>query len=1479
MKKIKLQTKTIKLLAIIACMVLITVVGLVVAQTFGNKVGEHKHTYTWHDEVEPTCTSDGKQGYYSCEGCELVFDKDKNEVTLASLTIKAGHSFKDLICTRCGMDLNELVEAIDALPEDGYTFADIETINALKAQYDELDDDIKKEIANKEKLENAVSAISGIQIVAGADMIMSGKQCDQSLVGFNAEITDVTGIGKVATVHYDQWQWANYVYGSVDKIAVGTKVAFGIYNASSQAVDMHWGNANTIYTATSLAKLQPGWNLVSFTWDWDKNIDNGDYLISSHLYALSPVGNGMDMNGWKFTGLFAYTDEEMFETIYTNSVTKSGEEVSNLSSSKGISELIASLPSKNFTLADVANINAAKEAYDALSDSAKKKVTNVDKLNKALSAISGIKLIAEAGTLRSGGQCDDTLEGFKTIITDITGLGQTAKISYNKWQWANYRYDGTEELKVGTKVAFGIYNASKEAVNMHWGNANTIYTESNLVKLQPGWNLVSFTWDWDKNADGGKYPIHAHLYALSPVGNGMDMNGWKFTGLFTYTDEEMFETIYENSVKKSGEAVSSVSGSNGVVSTISALPDGNYTLADVATINAAKEAYDALSDSAKKKVTNVAKLNQALSAISGIQLVADAGSLKSGAQCDNTLSGFATELSNVDGLGKTVTVGYDEWQWANYHYNSSEKIAVGTKVAIGIYNPTTTEVNMHWGNASTIYTEKDLVTLKPGWNIVTYTWAWDKNSDGGEYPIHAHLYALSPIGNGMDMNGWKFSGMFTYTNNSVFETVSANTIAKLGTGGVAAEHVHQYVWNAKVEATCTTDGRYGYYTCSGCDKVFNADKQETTLDALTIAGGHNFENSVCTGCGLNVDGIIEGIENLSLATVHEVLAQYEALSEADKELITNADKLTPYRSMQIISTDTLANWGDCGSVVTFTNDTDATYGTYGELTHTASWAAVKYDSAEVLAGNKDLVVYMYNPTATNVDIAFGYLNDSQAESVFKNECYAYATLKAGAWTKVVIEWSDAYDYHMELRHMLMVASTGGTCTAGNAVNLTGFKMSSMYIVEDATVLDALVETTDEVAEVIAAIEELNFANVASVLAQYNALSNEDKALVTNADKLTAFENMTVISAENLANWGDCGSAVTFTSGTDATYGVYGELTHTASWAAVKYNSTMQLQNVDKDLVVYIYNPTGTDVDIAFGYVNDSHTESIFKDACYKYETLKAGAWTKVVIDWSDYKSGDVQVAHVLMIASTGGTCTAGNSVNLTGFKMSSMYIVDDAASLDNLIDKSDAVKNVIKAIDELNLATYQTEMAGVLAQYNALSNEDKALVTNADKLTAFENMTVISAENLANWGDCGSAVTFTSGTDATYGAYGELTHTAGWAAVKYNSTMQLQNVDKDLVVYIYNPTGTDVDIAFGYVNDSHTESIFKNECYTYATLKAGAWTKVVIEWSDAYDYHMELQHMLMIASTGGACTAGNSVNLTGFKMSSMYIVDDADILD
>ncbi len=53
-------------------------------------------------------------------------------------------------------------------------------------------------------------------------------------------------------------------------------------------------------------------------------------------------------------------------------------------------------------------------------------------------------------------------------------------------------------------------------------------------------------------------------------------------------------------------------------------------------------------------------------------------------------------------------------------------------------------------------------------------------------------------------------------------------------------HSHEYVLVDEVAATCTESGVHAHYTCSGCDKLFDEDKKETTLDALTIAAlGHN----------------------------------------------------------------------------------------------------------------------------------------------------------------------------------------------------------------------------------------------------------------------------------------------------------------------------------------------------------------------------------------------------------------------------------------------------------------------------------------------------------------------------------------------------------------------------------------------------------------------------------------------------------------
>ena len=55
-------------------------------------------------------------------------------------------------------------------------------------------------------------------------------------------------------------------------------------------------------------------------------------------------------------------------------------------------------------------------------------------------------------------------------------------------------------------------------------------------------------------------------------------------------------------------------------------------------------------------------------------------------------------------------------------------------------------------------------------------------------------------------------------------------------------HSHEYKFVDEVAATCTESGVHAHYTCEGCDKLFDEDKKETTLEALTIAAlGHNYQ--------------------------------------------------------------------------------------------------------------------------------------------------------------------------------------------------------------------------------------------------------------------------------------------------------------------------------------------------------------------------------------------------------------------------------------------------------------------------------------------------------------------------------------------------------------------------------------------------------------------------------------------------------------
>ncbi len=75
--------------------------------TAGCNNKSQEHAYLYVEEVPATCTVDGVEEHYACEDCPLLFDMDKNEVTLDDLVIPAHHTMvsvnsKEETCTEDG---------------------------------------------------------------------------------------------------------------------------------------------------------------------------------------------------------------------------------------------------------------------------------------------------------------------------------------------------------------------------------------------------------------------------------------------------------------------------------------------------------------------------------------------------------------------------------------------------------------------------------------------------------------------------------------------------------------------------------------------------------------------------------------------------------------------------------------------------------------------------------------------------------------------------------------------------------------------------------------------------------------------------------------------------------------------------------------------------------------------------------------------------------------------------------------------------------------------------------------------------------------------------------------------------------------------------------------------------------------------------------------------------------------------------------
>lgn len=71
---------------------------------------EHTHDYAEHPATAATCTADGNELYYTCKGCDKIFDKDKKEISSVPVLNKIDHDYVEHAATAatCTADGNEL---------------------------------------------------------------------------------------------------------------------------------------------------------------------------------------------------------------------------------------------------------------------------------------------------------------------------------------------------------------------------------------------------------------------------------------------------------------------------------------------------------------------------------------------------------------------------------------------------------------------------------------------------------------------------------------------------------------------------------------------------------------------------------------------------------------------------------------------------------------------------------------------------------------------------------------------------------------------------------------------------------------------------------------------------------------------------------------------------------------------------------------------------------------------------------------------------------------------------------------------------------------------------------------------------------------------------------------------------------------------------------------------------------------------------
>ena len=386
---------------------------------------------------------------------------------------------------------------------------------------------------------------------------------------------------------------AYYANGDIMAVSSGDVIYVGVGDKNWPTMNKASNYTTTRYTITVVQK-----GSVS---DVEKLINN---LPSPGKITLA---NAADVRTAKAQfDLLTNAQKTKISDALKDKLKKCNDVITNLEAAKLVSDAIAALPA-TATVDDIGAIRSAEEAYNKLTDEQKDYLTQreVNKLNNAVSAVSTLEVGYVTGLIAAL-PAKDTVTAQDRARIDAARTAYNNLTEAQKKQVSNYKRltDAEEALENLGKTAFYedalnkvLAYVQKEAPNPSYENGNSNGTEWAVMSVARG-NVNATVW-YDTylsntaaavaarngNLDNtGKKHTEYERITLALTALGEDATKFKGSNGTVY---DLVAPLFDKD--ESGKYLVSKQGNNGTVFALIALDSGSYY--KDATGNAAREAW------------------------------------------------------------------------------------------------------------------------------------------------------------------------------------------------------------------------------------------------------------------------------------------------------------------------------------------------------------------------------------------------------------------------------------------------------------------------------------------------------------------------------------------------------------------------------------------------------------------------------------------------------------------------------------------------------------------------------------------------------------------------------------------------------------------------------------------------------------------------------------------------------------------------